>query len=57
MYDAGNPKSVLYDNPERWDGEGGKGAVFKKEGTNVYLMLIHVDLWQKPPQYCKVIIL
>ena len=27
MYDARNPKSVLYDNPGRWDGEGGKGGV------------------------------
>ena len=24
---------------------------------NVYLWLIHVDLWQKPTQYCKSIIL
>ena len=23
----------------------------------VYLWLIHVDVWQKPTQYCKVIIL
>ena len=30
---------------------------FKKEGTYVYLWLIHVDVWQKPTQYCKAIIL
>jgi len=30
---------------------------FKREGTYVYLWLIHVDVWQKPTQYCKVIIL
>ena len=36
-----------------WDlGEG-----FKKEGTHVYLWLIHADVWQKPAQYCKAIIL
>ena len=23
--------------------------------TQVHLWLIHVDIWQKPPQYCKVI--
>ena len=30
---------------------------FKKEGTYVYLWLIHVDVWQKPTHCCKVIIL
>ena len=30
---------------------------FKKEETYVYLWLIHVDVWQKPAQYCKAIIL
>ena len=33
------------------------GGKFKREGTYVYLWLIHVDVWQKPLQYCKVIIL
>ena len=40
---------------------GGKewevGENFKREGTYVYLQLIHVDVWQKPTQYCKAIIL
>ena len=27
------------------------------EGTQVYLWLIRVDVWQKPTQYCKAIIL
>ena len=26
-----------------------------KEGTYVYLWLIHVDIWLKPTQYCKAI--
>ena len=26
-------------------------------GAYVYLWLIHVDVWQKPTQYCKAIIL
>ena len=29
---------------------------FEKEGTYVYLWLIHVYAWQKPTQYCKAII-
>ena len=32
----------------RW--EGGSGL-----GTHVHLWLNHVDVWQKPLQYCKVI--
>ena len=30
---------------------------FKREETYVYLWLIHVDVWQKPTQYYKAIIL
>ena len=37
---------------EREAGEG-----FRMGGTHVYLWLIHVDVWQKPSQYCKVNIL
>ena len=33
------------------------GGMFKWEGTWVNLWLIHVDVWQKPMQYCKAIIL
>ena len=33
------------------------GGRFKREGTYVYLWLIHVDVWQKPVQYCKASIL
>ena len=36
---------------KKWAWEGGS------EGTCVYLWLIHVDLWQRPTQYCKAIIL
>ena len=32
------------------------GGRFKKEGKYVYFWLIHIDVWQKPSQYCKVII-
>ena len=33
------------------------GGMFRREGTCVYLWLIHVEVWQKPTQYCKAIIL
>ena len=33
------------------------GRRFKKEGIYVYLWLIHVDVWHKPTQFCKTIIL
>ena len=33
------------------------GRRFKWKGTHVYLWLIHVDVWQKPTQYCNVITL
>ena len=33
------------------------GGRFKREGTYVYLWLIHVAVWQKSTQYCKAIIL
>ena len=33
------------------------GTRFKREWTYVYLRLIHVDVWQKPTQYYKLIIL
>jgi len=47
---------VLCDKLEGWDGVVG-GREGRKEGTYAYLWLIHVDIWQKPIQYCKAIIL
>ena len=46
---------VLCDNLEGWDGLG-SGRGFKRERTYVYLRLTHVDVQQKPTQYCKAII-
>ena len=37
-----------------WDGEGG-GRGCSGCGTHVHSWLIHVDVWPKPLQYCKVI--
>ena len=47
---------MLCDILEGW-GRVGVGGRFKKEETYVYLWLIHVNVWQKPMQCCKVIIL
>ena len=30
---------------------------FKREETHVYLWLTHVDVWQRPTQYCEAIFL
>ena len=33
------------------------GGTFKREGTYVDLWMTHVEVWQKPTQYFKAIIL
>jgi len=33
------------------------GRRAKREKTYIFLWLIHVDVWQKPTQYCKANIL
>ena len=38
----------------RWGGRWEAGSGW---GTHVHPWLIHVNVWQKPPQYCKVITL
>ena len=40
-----------------WEMGWEMGQMFKREGTYLYLWLIHVDVWQKPTQYWKAIIL
>ena len=54
MHGTGCSELVHWVDPEEWDGmgtwEGGS-----KWGTHVHPWLIHVNLWQKPLQYCKVI--
>ena len=54
MREAGHSKLVLWDNPEGWGREGG-GRGVQDGGTHINPWLIHVNVWQKPPQYCKVI--
>ena len=50
MHETGCSGLVHWDDSEGWDGEGGSGW-----GTHVHPWLIHVNVWQKSPQYCKVI--
>ena len=45
---------MFYDKPEECDRVGQR---FKREGTYLYLWLMHVDILQKPTEYCKTIIL
>ena len=45
---------VHWEDPEGWDGEGGRRGN-QDWGTHVNPWLIHVNVWQKPLQYCKVI--
>ena len=33
------------------------GGRFKREGTYVYVWLIHIEVWQKTAKFCKAIIL
>ena len=49
------PKAGALGQPRgmEWDGkEGGRGV--RDGGTHVHPWLIHVNVWQNPPQYCKV---
>ena len=42
-----------WDDPEGWDGEGGGRKVSSPQDAG-HPWLIHVTVWQKPLQYCKV---
>ena len=53
MCETGRSGLVHWDDPEGWDGEGGGRGV--QDGDTVHPWLIHVNVWQKPLQYCKVI--
>ena len=53
-HETRHSKLTHWDDPEGWGGEGG-GRRVQGGGTHVHQWLIHADVWQKPPQYCKVI--
>ena len=53
MHETGCSGLVHWDDPEGAMGrEVGGGSGW---GTHVHQWLIHVNVWPKPPQYCKVI--
>ena len=54
MHEIRHSKPVHWDNPEGWDGDGG-GRGVQDRGTHVHPWLTHVNVLQKPSQYCKVI--
>jgi len=54
MHETGGSGLGHWDDPEGWDGEEGGGGC-SGWGTHVHSWLIHVNVWQKPLQYYKVI--
>ena len=55
-----NPKLIVLWEVYKLEFGGGMGREmgreFRREGTYVYLWLIHVEVWQKTTKFCKVII-
>ena len=51
--------SLRKQSKRKIEGWGGRkvGGQVKREGIYVYLRLIHADVWQKPAQFCKSVIL
>ena len=54
MHGAGHSKMVYLDSSEGWDMEGSVNRV-QDGGTHVHPWMIRVNVWQDPPQYCKII--
>ena len=53
-HETGCSGLVHWDEPEGWDGDGGGRGV--QDGEHMlHSWLIHVNVWQKPLKYCKVI--
>ena len=54
MHETGCSGLVHWDHPEGWGGEEGGGE--GQDGEHMYTHgWFHVNVWQNPPQYCKVI--
>ena len=54
MHETERSGLVHWNDPEGWDGEGGGRAV--QDGEHMLNpWLTHINVWQKPLQYCKVI--
>ena len=56
MHEAGHPKLQLWNNPEGYGKEGGGWGSSGWEDTCI-TVADQVDIWQKPSQCCKVMIL
>ena len=56
MHETGCSGLVHWDDPGGWDVEG-SGREGSGWGTHGHPWLIHVNVWQKPSQHFKVIIL
>ena len=55
MHETEHSGLVHWDDPEGWVWEG-VGSEVQDGGTHAYPWLIHVNVWQKPLQCCKIII-
>ena len=55
MHEIGYSGLVHWDDPDGWDGMWRGVGGDSERGTHIHPWLIHVNVWQKPPQYCKVI--
>ena len=53
MHEVGCSELVHWDDPERWDGEGGGRGV--QDGEHMYTHVWFMWMYGKNPQYCKVI--
>ena len=51
LHETGHSGLVHWDDPEGWGGRWERGSGWR---TRVHPGLIHVNVWQKPLQYCKV---
>jgi len=56
LYDSGNSNRGSVTTYRGGIGREMEGK-FKREGTYIYLWLIHADIWQKTTKFCKAIIL
>ena len=54
MHETGCSGLAHWDDPKGWEGEG-VGRGIQDRGTHIHPWLIHVNVWQKLPQDCKVI--
>ena len=59
LYDSGKPNrgSVIKRGGRGWGKGWEMGGRFRRRGTYVNLWLTHLDVWQRPTQYCEAVIL